>query len=51
MDKKVKGNKCDIDYMRVLYSGYKPTYSELKAAMIAEKRADEYESFYIGGEY
>lgn len=50
MDKKVKGDKYDIDYMRVLHSGYKPTHSELRAAMIAEKRAEEYESFYVGSE-
>lgn len=50
MDKKTKGDKYDIDYRKVLYSGYNPTYAELKAAMIAEKRAEEYENFYIGSE-
>ena len=47
MDERVKGSKHDIDYMKVLYSGYKPTHSELKTAMIAEKRAEEYENFHL----
>lgn len=50
MDKKAKGDKHSIDYMRVLHSGYKPSHAELRAAMIAEKRAEEYESFYAGSD-